>query len=177
MKRAILALFLVSSLAAFGQGRSGSAGKPAGVGASSHSMGHSAAPGPPADTGKPADAGKPDSSPSADSSKGKAHEQRALTDAQLKSGSFKMLQEKTGMSSEQLQQLYSSSGAKNYGQFVSAVMVSKNLNLDTNAVLEGMKTKSLGQTLKDMGVSEQAANAEIKKANKEVKAANSKKSS
>ncbi|HSA93882.1 MAG TPA: hypothetical protein VLE48_12790 [Terriglobales bacterium] len=175
MKRAILPLFLMISLAAFGQGKSGSAGRPAGAGAPSQSMGHGPEMGRPADAGKPAVTGQPESTPSANSSQ--AHEQRALTSAQINGGSFKMLQEKTGMSSEQLQQLYASSGAKNYGQFVSAVMVSKNLNLDTNAVLEGMKTKSLGKTLKDMGVSDQAASAEIKKANKEIKAADKKKSS
>jgi hypothetical protein len=161
------------SLAAFGQGKSGSAARPAG--AASQGTGHAPEMGRPADAGKPAVTGQPESTPSANSSR--SQEQRALTSAQINGGSFKMLQEKTGMSSEQLQQLYASSGAKNYGQFVSAVMVSKNLNLDTNAVLEGMKTKSLGKTLKDMGVSEQAANAEIKKANKEIKAADKKKSS
>ncbi|HXE90796.1 MAG TPA: hypothetical protein VNK82_07535 [Terriglobales bacterium] len=175
MKRAILALFLVSSLAAFGQGKGASGGRPAGAGAPSHSMGHSTDVGRPAEVGKPSTAGQPSTSPGTVSSQ--AHQQRALTDAQINSGSFKMLQEKTGMSSEQLQQLYASSGARNYGQFVSAVVVSKNLNLDTNAVLEGMKTKSLGKTLKDLGVAEQTANAEIKKANQEMKAANRKKSS
>lgn len=175
MKPVILPLFLMISLAAFGQGKSGSAARPAGAGAQSQSMGHAPEMGRPADAGKPAVTGQPESTPSNNSSQ--SQEQRALTSAQINGGSFKMLQEKTGMSSEQLQQLYASSGAKNYGQFVSAVMVSKNLNLDTTAVLEGLKTKSLGNTLKDMGVSEQAANAEIKKANKEIKAADKKKSS
>ena len=88
-----------------------------------------------------------------------------------------MLQEKTGKSTEELQAMYLASGAKNFGQFTSAVMVSKNLDLDTNAVLEGLKTKSLGQVLKDMGVSEETATAEIAKAKKQSKDANKKKSS
>ena len=66
--------------------------------------------------------------------------------------------------------MYASSGAKNYGQFVSAVVVSKNLGLNTQAVLTGLKTKSLGQTLQDLGVSEDKAKAEVKKAEAEVKA-------
>ena len=82
-----------------------------------------------------------------------------------------MLEKKTGMTQSQLEGLYQSSGAKNFGQFVSAVVVSKNLGLDTNAVLHGMETQSLGQTLKDLGVPENNVKPEIKKAQKEVKSA------
>lgn len=65
--------------------------------------------------------------------------------------------------------MYASSGAKNFGQFVSAVVVSKNLGLDTNKVLDGLKTGSLGQTLHDLGVPEDKAKDAIKKANEEAK--------
>jgi hypothetical protein len=95
-----------------------------------------------------------------------------LKDAQINSGAFKMLEAKTGLSSAQLQQTYASSGAKNFGEFVSAVVVSKNLGLNTSQVLDGLKTKSLGQTLKDLGVPSGKAKAEMKKANKQIAEAN-----
>jgi hypothetical protein len=43
------------------------------------------------------------------------------------------------MTSDELHQLYGSSGANHFGQFVSAGVFSKNLGLDTNQVLEGLK--------------------------------------
>ena len=73
------------------------------------------------------------------------------------------------MTSEQLQKLYAQSGAKNFGQFVSAVVVSKNLGLDTQKVLNGLKTASLAQTLQNLGVDKKKAKEEIKKAEKEAK--------
>jgi hypothetical protein len=57
--------------------------------------------------------------------------QQPLKSAQRNSGAFRILENKTGMTSDQLQQLYASDGTKNFGQFVSAIVVSKNLGLDT----------------------------------------------
>jgi hypothetical protein len=93
-----------------------------------------------------------------------------LKESQINSGAFRMLEQKTGMTSDQLKALYASSGAKNFGEFTSAVVVSKNLKLDTNQVLEGLKTKSLGETLKDLGVPSDQAKQAIKQAKKEAKA-------
>ncbi len=173
MKTTALAIFLIGAVTAFGQGRGG--GRPSGTG-----QGQPADVGRPSDMGRPADAGRPaDVGRPADAgtqNQQVTHEQKPLRDAQINSGAFRMLQEKTGMSSEELQDLYTSSGAKNFGQFVSAVVVSKNLGLDTNQVLEGLKTKSLGQTLKDLGVEEETVKAEIKKAKKEAKESNKKSS-
>jgi hypothetical protein len=172
-----MAFVLAAALTAFAQGRSG---------------GHAAPPqAPPAGAGqsgmgspmyspsaRPADPGKPANVPSS-SSQGqtKSSTQQTLSESQLNSGAFRMLQDKTGKTSEELQQMYAASGAKNFGQFTSAVIVARNLNLETTAVLDGLQTKTLGQTLKDMGISEDAASAEIGKAKKEAKAANKKKSS
>jgi hypothetical protein len=47
-------------------------------------------------------------------------------------------------------------------------VVSKNLGLDTNEVLDGLKTESLGKTLQSLGVSKDAAQDAIKRANNEV---------
>jgi hypothetical protein len=102
--------------------------------------------------------------------------QGPLTDKQMQSGSWRMLEQKTGMTSDQLKQLYDSSGVKNYGQFVSAVVVSRNLNLDTNQVLTGLKSKSLGGVLQDMGISSAKAKEEIKSAHKQIKDADKQKS-
>ncbi len=177
MSGRLMVFVLAAALAAFAQGRSGAAqggqaagGRPAGAGPP-------ASAGRPLDVGRPADAGRPSDAPASSSQQGQSQTQRALKESQINSGAFRMLQEKTGKSSEELQQMYTSSGAKNFGQFTSAVMVAKNLNLDTTAVLEGLKTKSLGQTLKDMGVAEETASAEIAKAKKQAKKANKKKSS
>jgi len=97
--------------------------------------------------------------------------QQSLKDAQVNSGAFRLLEQKTGMTSDELKALYASSGAKNFGEFVSAVVVSKHLGLDTNQVLTGLKTKSLGHTLQDLGVTPDKAKAEIKKAKQEAKQA------
>jgi hypothetical protein len=108
-----------------------------------------------------------------DADAGKGHNdagtQRPLSDSQVNGGAFKMLESRTGMTSDQLKTLYASSGAKNFGQFASAIVVSKNLNLDTNQVLTGLKTMSLGETLESLGVPKDKAKDEVKKAEKEVK--------
>lgn len=102
--------------------------------------------------------------------------QQPMTQGQMKSGCFQMLQQMTGMDSMQLQQMYANSGAQNFGQFASAVVVSHNMNLDQHKVMDGLKTMNLGQTLKRMGVPKETAKAEIKKAERQVKEANKKKS-
>jgi hypothetical protein len=125
----------------------------------------------PSDAGRPADAGKPTTTGS------QAHTQQPLKDSQINSGAFKMLETKTGMNSADLQALYTSSGARNFGAFTSALVVSKNLGLDQNAVLEGLKTQSLGQTLQSLGVSPEDAKKAEAQAKKEAKAANKNKGS
>ena len=122
-------------------------------------------------TGRPDTAGRPDSTGS--SSKGMDHSstpQQPLKDSQINGGAFKMLETKTGKTEAELKEMYAASGAKNFGQFCSAIVVSKNLNLDTSAVLAGIKDKSLGETLQDLGVPKGKADAEIKKAEAEAKA-------
>jgi hypothetical protein len=166
MNRILFVFVLAGSLAGFAQGRPSSAGRPSGAGGTAPTgVGQPSAVGRPSDVGgrpsdvggKPSDLGHP------------SQAQQPLKDSQVNSGAFRMLETKTGMTSDQLQQLYASSGAKNFGQFVSAIVVSKNLGLDTNQVLDGLKTQSLGKTLQSLGVSDDAAKDAIKKANKEIK--------
>ncbi len=177
MSGKIIAFILTVALAVFAQGRSGGSQAGRAAGGPPTGVGQPASVGRPADAGRPAEPGRPADLPGSDSQQGQSQTQRTLKESQINSGAFRMLQEKTGKSSEELQQMYASSGAKNFGQFVSAVMVSKSLELDASAVLEGLKTKSLGQTLKDLGVAEDTASAEVAKAKKETKKANRKKSS
>ena len=97
--------------------------------------------------------------------------QQPLKDSQIESGAFRKLESDTGMTSAQLQKLYASSGAKNFGQFAAAIIVSKNLNLDSSKVLAGLKTMSLGETLQSLGVSKKDANKAVKDAENDVKEA------
>lgn len=159
MKSRLMVFVLAASLMAWGQGRGG--GRPSGGGPpGGMRMGNSHA-----DMGnRPADAGKPASSQSST--------QHPLKSSQINGGAFRMLEKKTGMTSDQLKALYTSSGAKNFGQFVSAVVVAKNLNLDMNAVLNGLKTQSLGQTLQSLGVSPQESKKAMAQAKKEMGQAN-----
>lgn len=168
MKARWLVFVLAASLLTWAQGKSGGhpsgtgGGPPSGAGMGNTGMGssHSDIGGRPADAGKPADVGS------------QAHTQQPLKDSQINGGAFRMLEKKTSMTSDELQALYTSSGAKNFGQFVSAVVVSKNLGLDTNAVLDGLKTQSLGQTLQSLGVSPEDAKKAEAQAKKEAKQAN-----
>lgn len=93
--------------------------------------------------------------------------QSTLRQSQLESGAWRKLQERTGLSSEQLQAMYAGSGARNFGEFTAAITVSKNLNLDTAAVLEGLKTDRLGQTLVKLGVDKNTAEQEVRRARRE----------
>ena len=174
MKARLLVFLLVASLLTWAQGRGSGGGRPSGAGGGPPSgMGNSGMAGSHADTGgRPANAGRPADTGKPSDAGSQAHTQQPLKDSQINSGAFRMLEKKTGMTSDELQALYSSSGAKNFGQFVSAVVVSKNLNLDTNAVLDGLKTQSLGQTLQSLGVSPEDSKKAMAQAKKEAKQAN-----
>ncbi len=164
MKGKVLAFVLAAAVAAFAQGRSGghAGGPPPGMGAGmGNSSGHGSG-----DMG-PSNHGNSNTGPG-----NMSQTQQPLKSSQINGGAFRMLEKRTGMTSQQLQQLYQSSGARNFGQFVSAIVVSKNLGLDTNQVLNGLKTMSLGKTLQSLGVSSKDSKDAIKKADREIKDAN-----
>jgi hypothetical protein len=122
--------------------------------------------------GRSSDAGRPSNVGGKPSVAGnQSGTQQPLKAAQMNGGAWTMLEKKTGKTSAELQAMYAASGAKNFGQFVSAIVVSKNLGLDTSQVLAGLQTKSLGQTLQDLGVAPDTAKKEVKKANKAADAA------
>ena len=159
MKCSLIVFVLTSSLVAFGQGHA--SGHPSGPPSGMPSTGSG--------TGMGHANGAADNRGAMGQSQGVSQTQQPLKSAQINGGAFRMLESKTGMTSDQLQALYTSSGAKNFGQFVSAIVVSKNLGLDTGKVLNGLKTQSLGQALQSLGVSKDSAKDAIKKANQEVK--------
>ena len=175
MKTKLAIFTLACAVAAFGQhgGRPGGgpAGPPAGVGmGSSSSPGAGHAPG--GDIGHPPDShpGPGDHGPGTHGGPGSHHDaQQPLNDHQINGGAFRMLERRTGMTADQLKTLYASSGAHNFGQFASAVVVSKNLDLDTNRVLDGLKTQSLGRTLQALGVAPDKAKDAARRAEREVK--------
>jgi hypothetical protein len=147
-------------LAQRGRGGMGNAGAMGSAG----SMGHENATGMGRETG-PARAGNNAGQPA-----GASNQQQALKPSQINGGAFQMLERKyPGMTSAQLQDLYKTSGAKNFGQFVSAMVVSKNLGLDYNKVLSGMQTQSLGKTLQSMGVSKDKAKEAITQTHQEIR--------
>lgn len=96
-------------------------------------------------------------------------EKKSLSRRQLKSGAFGKLQSTTAMDSQQLQSLYESSGARNFGQFASAIMVAEKLGLDRNQVLQGLHDQSLGKVLKDLGADRRKAKAAMKEVREELK--------
>ncbi len=162
MKFKLAAFLLIASTVAVAQGRPGGGGRPGGAG-----------PGPGAGMGQ----GQMDSTRARDMSRDQTRDQirdrqrihqGQLGQVQLNSGAFKMLQNRTGKSADELKQMYVNSGARNFGEFASAVVVSKNLNLDTAKVLEGTKTQPLGQVLQNMHVERNRVRTEIRKAHQEV---------
>jgi hypothetical protein len=169
MKGRIVVFVLAGSLMAFGQGHGHGMSDSMGQG-----MGDSMGSGTSGDMGRGHGMGAPSEANAGNGGARQGSEmQQPLKDAQVNGGAFRMLERKTGMTADQLQALYKSSAAKNFGQFVSAIVVSKNLNLDTQKVLDGLKTQSLGQTLQSMGVAQNTAKEEIRKAHQEIKDAGS----
>lgn len=172
MKRWLIVFLLTGSTLLWAQGHggrqggssggsgmgSGGMGSGQGMGSGSGNMG-SGNMGPGMNSAHPMD---PDSMPM---------QQRPMTQKEMNRGSFQMLQQMTGMNGEQLQHMYTHSGAQDMKQFASAVVASHNLHLDTPQVMKGLKTMSLTKTLKSMGVPGPDAKAEVKKAEQQVKQA------
>ena len=151
MKRTLFLFVLAASVAAFGQHPSGGMGH---AGSMGMNHGH----------GAMSNHGNGQNS---------VHTQQPLRDSQIKGGAFHMLERRTGLSSAQLQSLYQQSGAKNFGQFVAACVVSKNMGFTTEQmtqVLMDLKTMKLPNAIEAVGgVNKTRANAEIKKAKSQIK--------
>jgi hypothetical protein len=98
--------------------------------------------------------------------------QKELNQAQRNSGVFRRLQERTGMSDTELTDMYHRSGARNFGDFVSAVMVADNLGLDRESVLQGLHNQNLRQTVANMGIDKKRAEEAIRQAKLESRGIN-----
>lgn len=95
--------------------------------------------------------------------------QGTLNDQAKQSGSWKMLQQKTGMSGEQLEKLYAEHRVRNYGQFGMAMVASKNRNLDSSQLLGHMaKGNSLQKSLEIQGLTREEARLQIRTAQREM---------
>jgi hypothetical protein len=88
-------------------------------------------------------------------------QKQTLKPAHLTGGRMRLLQQNTGMSTDEISRLYAVSGAKNFGQFTCAVLVSQQLKLDRDAVLQGLYANNLGQVVKRMGVDNTVARDRI----------------
>lgn len=97
---------------------------------------------------------------------------KELKNAQINSGAFRRLQERTGMSEAELADTYQRSGARNFGDFVAAVTVADNLGLDREAVLQGLHQRNLRQTIENMGVEKKRAEEAVREAKLETKGIN-----
>jgi len=86
---------------------------------------------------------------------------QVLQPSQLAGGRMRLLQRNTGMSAEEISRLYTVSGARNFGQFTCAMLVSQQLKLDREAVLHGLYANNLGQVIQRMGVDSAAARNNI----------------
>jgi hypothetical protein len=163
----VVAFALTAGVTAFAQhGRGGGMGNAGGRGVGS--MGNPGS----VERGSDASAGRQVGSPHGNTrtQTGDMSSQQTLKPSQINGGAFRMLERKyPDLTSSQLQDLYRTSGAKNFGQFVSAMVVSKNLGLDYNKVLTGMQTQSLGKTLQSMGVNKDKAKQAINQAHEEIR--------
>ncbi len=77
---------------------------------------------------------------------------QTLEPRHLHCGRMLLLEKETGLSAVQAVDLYSHAGAKNFGQFVVAILVSQRLNLDRDTVLNGLSSCSLGEVVQRLGI-------------------------
>jgi hypothetical protein len=83
-------------------------------------------------------------------------------------GRMRLLQQKTGLSVDQITQMYDRSDAKNFSVFATAILVSQQLNLSRDKVLAGLRSSNLGDTLKQMGVQSDLVVPTIRRAVQQV---------
>lgn len=91
-----------------------------------------------------------------------------LSSKHEKTGAWKMLQRKTGMTSAQLRAAYRRSGAKNFGQFVSGMVAARDNKLHEDRVFEGLRRKPLEDVLIDLGIPRDRARDAVIRTRREV---------
>ena len=97
--------------------------------------------------------------------------QDKLGPADYGSGRMRLLRRRTGMSAGEIEQLYTHSGARLFGQFTCAVLVAQRLSVNREALLEGIRVTNILTVLESMGVEEQRAREAIMTTVQEIVAA------
>jgi hypothetical protein len=78
-----------------------------------------------------------------------------------KCGRMRLLEERTGLSVQEIRQMYDRSRAINFGHFTCAVLVSKQLNVNTEVLLQELNESSILRALERMGIEQDRARMTI----------------
>lgn len=87
---------------------------------------------------------------------------QVLAARHLTCGRMQLLQQRTGLTTNQIVDLYNSSGARFFGQFTSAVIASQRLGLEVPAVLAELRQSNLALALTKLGVDEGQARVVVR---------------
>ncbi len=97
--------------------------------------------------------------------------QEKLQLADYNSGRMRLLRQKTGMSADEVGQLYGHSGARLFGQFVCAILVAQRLGVSRELLLQRIRYTNIAAVLESMGVDRQRARDAIMASVQEMAAA------
>lgn len=88
--------------------------------------------------------------------------QQALGTEQLTGARMQLVEQRTGLSQDQIVKLYYASGAMNFGQFTCAMLASQRLGVDRSALLEQLRNECVLDALLRMGVDPERSRAAIR---------------
>ena len=100
-----------------------------------------------------------------------ADEKEALAEEDIFSGTFKTLEQMTGLGILGIRILYETSGAQNFEEFAEALMTAYNLSLDPQFVLRGLYESSLKEILYDFGMTPDQVKQAIELTKRQLKVA------
>ncbi len=110
-------------------------------------------------------------SPVAASPPAAADEKDSLTEEDIFSGTFKTLEQMTGLGILGIRILYETSGAQNFEEFAEALMTAYNLSIDPQFVLRGLYESSLKEILYDFGLTPDQVKQAIELTKRQLKVA------
>ena len=100
-----------------------------------------------------------------------ADEKEALTEEDTFSGTFRTLEQMTGLGILGIRILYETSGAQNFEEFAEALMTAYNLSIDPQFVLRGLYGSSLKEILDDFGLTPDQVKQAIELTKRQLKVA------
>ncbi len=100
-----------------------------------------------------------------------ADEKDALTEEDTFSGTFRTLEQMTGLGILGIRILYETSGAQNFEEFAEALMTAYNLSIDPQFVLRGLYGSSLKEILDDFGLTPDQVKQAIELTKRQLKVA------